>query len=120
MERDSFLFENLDVYKKSLEFVKAAYQAVKKFPQEERFALSDQFRRASISVPLNIAESQGGSALQTKRYLNIAKGSIRECIAIISLSKMQKYITIEEENLLREQCAELSRMLSGLIKYNNK
>ena len=115
-EESIFNFERLEVYKKSLVFVNVVYDVTAKFPKEERFVLADQFRRAAISIPLNIAEGCGQTKLQFKRYLNTAKGSIRECIAIITLSKMRRYITQDIEDKLRNQCIQLSKMVSGLIK----
>lgn len=114
--KESFNFENLSVYQKALSFVNLVYDVTNKFPKEERFVLVDQFRRAAISISLNIAEGYGLSNLAFKRYLKIAKGSIRECIALITLSKLRKYIDINQEQNLRSHCIELSKMLAGLIK----
>ena len=114
-EESLFNFEKLGVYKKSLDFVSFVYDVIDKFPREERFALVDQFRRAAISVSLNIAEGASSSSLQFRRYLKISKGSIRECVAIIALSKMRGYIDSKQEVQLRTLCIELSKMLSGLI-----
>ena len=116
MKDDVFNFENLEVYKKSLDFVNYVYNITAQFPKEERFVLVDQFRRAAVSISLNIAEGADSSSLQFKRYLRISKGSIRESIAIITLCKMRNYINNKIEQNLRNQCTELSKMLSGLIK----
>ena len=116
MEKEAgFNFEKLKVYQEALNFVDSAYETISLFPKEERFGLRDQFRRAAISVPLNIAEGYGQSQLQFRRYLNIAKGSVRECFAILDLSKRRNYITIDAENKLKGQCVVLSKMLSGLL-----
>lgn len=115
MTSEGFNFEKLVVYQKVLNFVHNVYTATNRFPKDERFALIDQFRRAAISISLNIAEGCGNSNSEFKRYLRISKGSIRECVAIISLSKMRGYVDSKKENELRIQCVELSKMLSGLI-----
>ena len=115
----SFNFENLNVYKKALSFANLIYNITARFPKEERFILVDQFRRAAISVCLNIAEGYGNSNVEFKRYLRIAKGSIRECVALITLSKLRNHIGITQEQNLRNQSIELSKMLSGLIKSLN-
>ena len=60
-------FRNLNVYIKSKELVKQIYSLLKKFPREEQFALSDQLRRAVISIPSNIAEGSGRNSQKTKR-----------------------------------------------------
>ena len=120
MKEELFNFEKLEVYKKSLDFVNSVYDVTSIFPKEERFVLVDQFRRAAVSISLNIAEGADSSNLQFKRYLKISKGSIRECIAIISLCRMRNYIDKNKEQELRNHCSEIARMLSGLIKSLNK
>jgi len=112
---DKFNFENLSVYQKALNFVNVVYYVTAKYPNDERFALIDQFRRAAISVALNIAEGYGLSKPGFRRYLNIAKGSIRESVAIITLSKSRGYMDCKTEAKLRQYCIEIAKMLSGLI-----
>lgn len=121
MEREIelFNFEKLNVYQKALDFVDCIYNITSNFPKEERFILIDQFRRASISIALNIAEGYGGSNLEFKRYLKISKGSIRESVAITALAIRRKYIDKTIEQDIRNKCIELSKMLSGLIKTLN-
>ncbi len=114
-EDNGFNFEKLVVYQKVLIFVNNVYDVTAKFPKEEKFAIIDQFRRAAISIGLNIAEGCGNSDADFKRYLKISKGSIRECVAITTLSRMRGYINLKDEDNLRNQCVELSKMLSGLI-----
>jgi len=111
-----FNFEKLDVYQKAIQFTDRIYSVTAKFPKEERFILIDQFRRAAISISLNIAEGSGSSDQEFRRYLKIAKGSIRECVALITLSALRNYIDDCESNKLRENCDEISRMIAGLIK----
>jgi S23 ribosomal protein. len=115
-EDDGFNFEKLVVYQKALVFFNDVYDVTAKFPKEEKFALIDQFHRAAISIGLNIAEGCGNSDADFKRYLKMSKGSARECVAIITLSKMRGYINPKDEDNLRNQCVELSKMLSGLIR----
>jgi four helix bundle protein len=116
IENNGFTFEKLSVYQKSLYFVNNVYEITARLPKEERFVLTEQFRRAAISISLNIAEGCGNSDLDFKRYLKISKGSIRECIAIITLIRLRRYIDLKIEGDLRNQCSELSKMLSGLMK----
>lgn len=115
VEGDKFNFEKLEVYQKALDFVDIVYRTTENYPKDEKFIFVDQFRRAALSVPLNIAEGCGNSDLIFKRYLSIAKGSIRECVALITLSFKRNYLT-KDADLLRASCVELSRMISGLIK----
>lgn len=116
MPEEIFEFEKLRVYQKALEFVKKIYQGTKLFPKEERFGLIDQFRRAAVSIVLNIAEGSGGTKTEFKHLLIIARRSIRECIAVIEISFQQQYISSEIKQQLRSECADISRMITGLLK----
>lgn len=116
MDDNIFNFEKLSVYQKALSFADFVYGVTADFPNDERFALTDQFSRAAISIALNIAEGYGMSKLEFKRYLKISKGSIRECVAITSLSRLRKYLDSQHEEKIRSDCAELSRMISGLVR----
>jgi four helix bundle protein len=112
---DIFNFENLKVYQKSLDYLDLIYEIIKEFPKVETYALTSQLIRASQSISLNIAEGSGESKAQFIRYLNISKGSLRECIVCIAIAKRRNYITIIQENDFRKQLIELSKMISGLI-----
>lgn len=73
MEAEShFNFENLQVYQKSLDFVDLAYEVAQDFPRSELYNLTSQFKRASVSISLNIAEGAGDSDAQFNRFLQIA------------------------------------------------
>lgn len=116
MNNQYFDFENLKVYQKSLEYVDLVYKTTKKFPKAELFSLTDQFKRASISICLNIAEGSGGSNVEFNRFLRIARRSIRECVAITEISYRQEFINNDLKEQLRSFCSELSKMTTGLIK----
>ncbi len=116
MSEDKFDFENLKVYQRTLEYVDFVYKVTKKFPKEELFSLTDQFRRAATSICLNIAEGSGGSKPEFTQYLKIARRSVRECIAISEISYRQSYIDVGTKKQSRLFCAEISKMLTGLMK----
>ena len=113
---EKFDFESLLVYQRSLDYVDFIYNIVNKFPKAEAFSLSDQFKRASVSISLNIAEGSGGSKPDFKRFLIIARRSVRECLAITEISFRQHFIDNEVKRQSRDFCLELSKMISGLIK----
>src|SRR4030042_1354908 len=113
---NKFDFENLKVYQKALEYVDFVYKVTKHFPKTEIFSLIDQFKRASISICLNIAEGSGGSKIEFNKFLKISRRSIRECIAITEISYRQNFISSDEKEQSRSFCSELSRMITGLIK----
>ena len=69
-------YQDLIVWQKSMQLVKEVYTLVKTLPKEEQFALSDQMRRAVVSIPSNIAEGYGRNSTNDYiRFLNIARGS---------------------------------------------
>jgi len=120
MNEEKFDFENLKVYQKALEYVDFVYGVTKDFPKEEVFSLTDQFKRASISICLNIAEGSGGSKTEFNRFLKIARRSIRECVAITEISYRLKFIDEKIRQRSRSFYLELSKMINGLIKSLKK
>ncbi len=110
----SFKFENLTVYDSAMEFGEIINKLVKKFPQEERFELSSQFKRAADSIALNIAEGSGGTDPQFYNCLGNAWHSAHECISCSSKARMRKYITFQEDEENRRMITELSKMITTL------
>lgn len=94
-----------------------AYKTTARFPQEERFGLASQMRRAAVSIPSNIVE---GCARHTEteflRFLDIAYGSARELEYQASLAHRLGYLTDEQYDSLNSACVETSKVLSGLIR----
>ena len=82
MEKAKFRFEDLKVYQKSLDFVDTIYILLKKFPKDEKYGLISQYKRAAVSISLNIAEGAGDTNAQFNRYLQIAWDSVKECVAV--------------------------------------
>jgi four helix bundle protein len=75
MNNEKFDFESLKVYQKALDYIDFVYTATRSFPKTEVFSLTDQLRRASISICLNIAEGSGGSKAEFNKFLKIARRS---------------------------------------------
>jgi four helix bundle protein len=105
--------KRLDVWQISVEFVTDIYQLVKTFPNEERYALSDQLRRASVSIPSNIAE---GAARQGHKefiqFLYIALGSCAEVETQLVIAQNLNFCNTK---VLQEKNDRIKRMLLGLI-----
>lgn len=99
-----------------MDFTDKVYNITIQFPPEEKFGLVDQFRRASVSIPLNIAEGSGGTRSEFSYFLKVARRSVRECIAIAEISFRQRYIGQDVRDQLRADCGDLSRMINGLLK----
>jgi len=102
-------FHELEMWKKSHQFVLDTYSLTEGFPKVEIYSLTAQFKRAAISVPANIAEGfRKKSKADKHRFFEIAHSSLEECRYYLILSKDLGYgETIELENLL----TEISRML---------
>lgn len=102
------------VYQKAMNFADAAYQQTASYPKEELFGLVGQFRRASISICLNIAEGSGRTKKEFHRFLDMSRGSVFECVAIIEISQRRKYMKENEAAQLKTSLSELSKMITGL------
>ena len=110
-------YEDLNVYKKSYQAALDIYETMKQMPKEELFNFTSQLKRASVSIPLNIAEGYGKRAdiLEFKRFLKMAKGSCDEMKVLIDFSFDLKYITSEQKDKHKEVYEEIGKMLYSLI-----
>ena len=114
---DSRAHRKLDVWKKSMTFVKDIYQATESFPKSEIYGLISQMRRAAVSIPSNLAEGAARKGKKEfKQYLNIAQGSISELDTQIELASMLKYIDENLYNNLMDGLNTISKMLFGLSR----
>jgi len=111
-----FGFEKLDVYNKGIAFTEEIYQLSTKFPGSEKFGITSQLRRAAVSSVLNIAEGKGQSTKEYIYFLNVARGSLNECIAVLDITLALGYIQKKVRDNLYSKIEELSKMLGGLIK----
>jgi four helix bundle protein len=108
-------YRDLEVWKKSIDWVEQIYLASKSFPPEERFGLASQIRRASVSVPSNIAEGAArtgtGEFLQS---LSVASGSLAEAETQLIIANRLEMLPLERLEALLRQSEEISKMLGGL------
>jgi len=109
-----FNFEKLSAYKKSLDFTNDVYEVASTWPREYLFNLTDQSRRASLSIALNIAEGSSKTSKEFKRFLSISRGSCFECIPIIEVSCKRMLISGKQKEIWYNQLSEIAKMLSGL------
>lgn len=108
-------FEDLEVWKKAHKLVIDTYSITKNFPNEEKFGLVSQMRRAAISIAANIAEGFKKRTLRDKsNFYNISQGSLEELRYYFTLSVDLGYL--EERKNLDQQFEEIGKMLNGLIK----
>lgn len=110
-------FNKLQVWQRSHKMVLALYRATRSFPNDERFGLTSQLRRAALSVPTNIAEgSRKAAPKDYARFLNIAEGSLGETEYLVMLSRDLNYVHPESASSLLTEIKELSSMLHSLRK----
>jgi four helix bundle protein len=113
--------KKLDAWKLSMDLVIDVYRETDKFPNRERYGLIDQIRRATISIPSNIAE---GAARHTKKefinYLHIAQGSLSELDTQVELASRLNYLDGKSQNSLDEKMRRIDKLITGLIRHLNK
>jgi four helix bundle protein len=110
-------YKELNVWQKAYQFCLEVYRVTQKFPQEERYGITSQIRRAAVSVPSNIAEGYGRkTTVDYIRFLYIAYGSHCELETQILLAGDLGYIDAPTAEVLRNGVEEVERMLKALIK----
>ena len=110
-----YSFEKLMAWQESRSLVKSIYVLLNKYPKYEQFALCDQIRRASISVPSNIAEGNAkNSSKERIHFIEIAYGSLMEVYCQLILSKDLDYINDDDLKLIKVQVDKVGKLLSGL------
>ena len=112
-----FNFEKLDVWQKAIDFADLVYNKTRAFPSDERFGLTNQLRRAAVSISSNIAEgSSRSSKSDFARFVEIATGSVFEVVSQAFIAQRQSLLNENEFRQIYTDAEELSRMLSGLRK----
>ena len=111
----AFMFENLDVYQKSVDFADRAVGLTEGFPRGYRF-LADQLNRAALSIATNLAEGNGRfTKADRKHFFVISRGSIQECIPLLTIASRRDLIKNKELVTLRAELEVIAKMISGLI-----
>ena len=117
----TYAFENLTVWQKSREFVKAIYLITSDYPADERFGLISQLRRAAISVSSNIAEGCcRWSHKEQARFYEISYGSLIEILNQLIISVDLDFIPSSTLDSIRPKIEELSRMINALQQATRK
>ena len=115
--KEEFFFRKLNVYQRAVDLVAEIYELLKRFPSEEKYALCDQIRRASVSVPSNIAEGMSRFSNKEKiHFWDISNGSLMETMCQIEIGKRLGYVSQEEYDRMEKDISEIAYMLSSLRK----
>ena len=110
-----FGYRKLIAYQKAKEVLKRTYKLIKKFPPEERYAMCDQLRRASVSITSNIAEGVNRYSVKDKaHFIEMAFSSLMEVSSQFEIAEELGYITNEERMSMDELIREDARLLSGI------
>ncbi len=110
-------FRELKVWQKAMDLTVEIYSIVKLLPREEMFALSDQMRRAAVSIPSNIAEGQGRDTMKEFiRFLSVARGSLRELSTQLEICERVHYLTQSQTTNANQMIEEIDKMLNALSK----
>ena len=114
-------FKELKVWEKGHQLVLSVYRATKAFPKDELYGLTGQIRRASASIPANIAEGCGRNGdAELARFLQIAMGSASELEYHLLLSQDLGFLSTEEHTQLSDNTTEIKRMLASFIQTLKK
>lgn len=109
-------YKDLVVWQKSMDLVTTAYRLTAKFPKDELFGLTSQARRAAVSIPSNIAEGQARlSEKEFRHFLGNARGSLMELETQLQVAENLGYLSHEETGSILQPCAEVGRVLNGLL-----
>ena len=110
-------YEELDVWQEAMDLVELVYQASSSFPQDERFGLTSQVRRAAVSIPSNIAEGHARTSTRDfLHFLAISMGSVAEVKTQLLIAKRMQFLRPEASDLACQQTDRVGRMLRGLMK----
>ena len=115
-------YKDLDVYNKSYDLALSIYKFSETLPIEEKFGIISQMKRASLSVPMNIAEGYGKQSTSTEliRFLQMAKGSCNEMGVLLDFLKDLGHLKVEHHKKYHEKYEEIEKMLYGLIQHKKK
>lgn len=111
-----FNFEKLDVWQKAVSFAGLVYRLTSGFPTDERFGLTNQIRRAAVSISSNIAEGSARPPADYARFVGYAAGSLYEAVTQTTIVRNEGFLATKDFELIYHDAEEISRMLSGLRK----
>lgn len=120
MDKEKFRsrsYRDLEVWKLSVELVKEIYWATGDFPPSELYGLTNQIRRAAVSIPANIAEGQArSSSKEFKQFLSVAFGSAAELETHLIIAKEVSFLSAERFQSLMDHLERIMKMVNSLSR----
>jgi four helix bundle protein len=111
-------FEDLEVYQVAREFRKAVYRVAKRLPEEEKFGLASQIRRAAVSLTNNIAEGHGRfHFLEQIKFMLQARGSLEELLDDLNVCEDEVYLAAQESETLKQEGWRVHKLINGYIRF---
>ena len=111
-------FEDLEVYQVAREFRKAMYRVARRLPQEEKFGLASQIRRAAVSLTNNIAEGHGRfHFLEQIKFMLQSRGSLEELLDDLNVCEDEGYLPIQEIESVRQEGWRVHKLINGYIRF---
>ena len=111
-------FEDLEVYQVAREFRKAVYRVAKRLPEEEKFGLASQIRRAAVSLTNNIAEGHGRfHFLEQIKFMLQARGSLEELLDDLNVCEDEAYLAAQESETLKQEGWRVHKLINGYIRF---
>ena len=110
-------YSDLQVWQAAMDLAEDIYRITKTFPKEETYGLTVQLRRATVSVPSNIAEGKGRSTQkELPQFLCHSRGSLFEIETQITLARRLGYIDVAQTDAIRQKTARVGQLLNGLLR----
>ena len=109
-------FRDLLIWQRGHQLSLTIYKITKRFPDDEKYGITNQIRRSAVSVCANIAEGYAKSTKELIRFLNIARGSLEETKHYLILTKDLGYCSSDQFNGLFDEINQIGRMMNGLKK----
>lgn len=109
-----FGFEKLEAWKLAIEYAGRVYDVTERFPNDERFGLTNQLRRAAVSISANVAEGSGRGGKDFARFIGIAYSSLVETVSHMHVAKQRRFLSEEDFESLYSAADRIARVLSGL------
>jgi four helix bundle protein len=116
-----FAFEELIVWQRSIVFANAMFDLADELPKRYQFSLGEQLRRASLSIPTNIAEGSGRSGGKEQGYFyGVARGSVYEVVSLLVMVEKRGNLAADGYERYHKEADEIAAMLTGLARATKR